>query len=294
MEYFVNLPNDQFLRPGEWAKEMESLGWHGVCASDHFWVTHSYPHVFVAATEMACNTEKVKLATSFCNNLFRSPVEFCQAAFSLQQASQGRFEAGLGAGWLEEELVAAGLEYPQPKERITRYVEALTIAREILKKQRCHFNGEFYNIGIENSMNLPRHDSPPLVGSAGGPRALREVSALVDRVEINSTARATRGGRINLEIMAAIDEDEIKAQIDLVKNVRPDIPVSMFLLIAVGENNEVAKIKNSLGGGYLGNFMGSPEKVAESLLRLEPLGIDRVQLTEFFPGSQNLLSEKLI
>ena len=101
-----------------------SLGWHGVCASDHFWVTHSYPHVFVAATEMACNTEKLKLTTSFCNNLFRSPVEFCQAAFSLQQASSGRFEAGLGAGWLEEELVAAGLEYPQPKERITRYIEA--------------------------------------------------------------------------------------------------------------------------------------------------------------------------
>ena len=106
MEYFVNLPNDQFLRPGKWAKEMESLGWHGVCASDHFWVTHSYPHVFVAATEMACNTEKVKLTTSFCNNLFRSPVEFCQAALSLQQASSGRFEAGLGAGWLSAGTLA--------------------------------------------------------------------------------------------------------------------------------------------------------------------------------------------
>ena len=34
MEYFVNLPTDQFLRPGEWAKEMETVGWHGVCASE--------------------------------------------------------------------------------------------------------------------------------------------------------------------------------------------------------------------------------------------------------------------
>ena len=41
MEYFVNLPTDQFLRPGEWAKEMETVGWHGVCASDHFWVSSS-------------------------------------------------------------------------------------------------------------------------------------------------------------------------------------------------------------------------------------------------------------
>ena len=293
MEYFVNLPNDQFLRPGKWAKEMESLGWNGVCASDHFWVIHSYPHVFVAATEMACNTEKVKLTTSFCNNLFRSPVEFCQAAFSLQQASHGRFEAGLGAGWLEEELAAAGLEYPQPKERISRYVEALKIARDIMKKQRWHFKGDFYNLSIERDFLTPQYDAPPLVGSAGGPRALKEVSPLVDRIEINSTARATRGGKIDLEIMATIEEQEIKAQIDLVKSVNPDIPISIFLLIAVGEENEVMEIQDSLGKGYLANFIGPEEKVRENLVSLELLGIDRIQLTEFFPGSHKRLSEML-
>ena len=146
---------------------------------------------------------------------------------------------------------------------------------------------------MEKVLNSPLYGSPPLVGSAGGPRALKEVSSLVDRVEINSTARATRGGKIDLEIMATIDEDEIKAQIDLVKNVRPDIPVSMFLLVAVGEDTEVKNIKNSLRGGYLGNFMGPPEKVTENLASLELLGIERIQLTEFFPGSHNLLSERL-
>ena len=100
MEYFVNLPNDQFLRPGEWAKEIETVGWHGVCASDHFWVTHAYPHVFVTATEMACKTEKVKLTTSFCNNLFRSPVEFAKQHF--------RYNRLLAAG-LKQDLELAGL-----------------------------------------------------------------------------------------------------------------------------------------------------------------------------------------
>ena len=40
--------------------------------------------------------------------------------------------------------------------------------------------------------------------------------------------------------------------------------------------------------------MGPPEKVTENLASLELLGIERIQLTEFFPGSQNLLSERLI
>ena len=39
----------------------------------------------------------------FANNLLRSPVEFAQAALTLQRASDGRFEAGLGAGWSREE-----------------------------------------------------------------------------------------------------------------------------------------------------------------------------------------------
>ena len=67
------------------------------------------------------------------------------------------------------------------------------------------------------------------------------------------------------------------------KNVRADIPISIFLLVAVGESNEVMGIANKLRGGYLANFMGEPEKVIESLGKLESLGIDRVQLTEFTP-----------
>ena len=296
MEYFVNLPNNRFHDPGNWAKEMQESGWHGVCASDHFWVNHAYPHVFVAATEMACATDRIKLTTSFCNNLFRSPVEFSQAAISLQQSSGGRFEAGLGAGWLEEELTASGMSYPPPGERVSRYVEALIIAGQLIRNNQCHFKGDFYNIDIDNKnqVGLIDYTAPPLLGSAGGPRAIKEITPLVDRIEINSSARATRGGKIDLGIMATISEDEVKAQIELVKTVREDIPISIFLLVAVGENRGVREMKSNLGKGYLANFMGSPDEVKEALGRLESLGIDRVQLTEFFPDSQKALTPSLL
>ena len=126
MEYFVNMPGARFHEPGTWASQMETQGWHGICASDHLWVTdHTYPHVFVAATQMACATREILITTSFCNNLFRSPVEFAQGALSLQQAPNGRFEAGLGAGWAESEMVAMGMRYPEAGERMSRYIEAM-------------------------------------------------------------------------------------------------------------------------------------------------------------------------
>ena len=69
MEYFVNYSPSSYDNPGAWAADKEAEGWHGVCASDHFWVGDTlYPHVFVAATEMACATRAIKITTSFCNN----------------------------------------------------------------------------------------------------------------------------------------------------------------------------------------------------------------------------------
>ncbi len=179
MEYFANFPPGTNVAPDDWAKAKEVEGWHGVCASDHLWVgTTRYPHVFVAATQMACATQTVTVTTSFCNNLFRSPVEFAQAALALQAASNGRFEAGLGAGWAQDEIEAIGQTFPDGPTRVSMYVEALQIVRQLLATGQCQYRGEHYQIDITDDHRLAEvTDQPPLlIASAGGPRALREHS----------------------------------------------------------------------------------------------------------------------
>jgi alkanesulfonate monooxygenase SsuD/methylene tetrahydromethanopterin reductase-like flavin-dependent oxidoreductase (luciferase family) len=297
VEYFVNMPGNRFNEPGTWAKEMEDAGWHGICASDHFWVTnHLYPHVFVAATQMACSTSKIKITSSFCNNLFRSPVEFAQGALSVQQAAQGRFEAGLGAGWAEAEMKAIGIRYPEPRERIGMYIEAMNIAGQIIKTNQCQFSGDYYQIDISGDNFVgPKLESPPaLVGSAGGPRGIREITPLVDRIEVKASARSTRGGAIDLEVMATVTEDEVKQSIERVRKVDKDIPIGIFILTAAGDNEAVNSMKDMMGNGFLGNFMGHPEDVSSALESLGALGISRVQLTEFAPGSHDALAPTLL
>jgi alkanesulfonate monooxygenase SsuD/methylene tetrahydromethanopterin reductase-like flavin-dependent oxidoreductase (luciferase family) len=297
LEYFVNMPGSRFNEPGVWAKEMEAAGWHGVCASDHFWVTdHQYPHVFVAATQMACSTSRIKITSSFCNNLFRSPVEFAQGALSVQQAAQGRFEAGLGAGWAEAEMQAIGVRYPQPPERIGMYIEAMNIAGQIIKTNQCQFSGDYYQIDISGDNFVgPRLENPPaLVGSAGGPRGIREITPLVDRVEVKASARSTRGGAIDLAVMATVTEDEVKQNIERVRKINNDIPIGIFILTAAGDNDAVTGMKALMGNGFLGNFMGHPDDVASALESLNNLGISRVQLTEFAPGSHDALAPALL
>lgn len=292
----MNMPGARFHEPGNWAKEMEDAGWDGVCASDHFWVTdHLYPHVFVAATQMACATQRVTITSSFCNNLFRSPVEFVQGALSLQQASGGRFEAGLGAGWAEAEMRAIGMPYPSPGERMSRYIEAMKVTRDLLAHGQCQFQGDHYQIDISGDQRIgPIVETPPrLVGSAGGPRGIREITPLVDRIEVKASARSTRGGAIDLELMASVTEQEVLQNIERVRAVRGDIPIGIFLLIAAGDSEPVSQMKALMGNGYLGNFMGHPDDVAHSLEKLGHAGIDRVQMTEFVPGSHDALAPLL-
>jgi len=297
LEYYPNLVGRSFSDPISWAKEMEAQGWHGICASDHTLLgENGYPHVFVTATAMACATSKIQLTTSFCNNLFRSPVEFAQAARSLQIISNGRFEAGLGAGWAQEEVDAMGLPYPDAPTRISMYIEALQVVGPLLKTGRCQFKGKYYNVNVaEPNLLGPSPDiPPPLIASAGGPRGIREATPLVDRIEIKAFGRATRGGALNFELMATVTQDEIKENVERVRKVDANIPINIFVMVAAGDNDGIRQLKASMGNGYLANFIGHPDDVARALEDFGSLGIERCQLTEMAPGSHAALAGSLL
>ena len=297
MEYFVNFPAGSVLHPGRWAAEKEAEGWQGVCASDHLWVGNTrYPHVFVAATQMACATSRIRITTSFCNNLFRSPVEFAQAALALQAAAEGRFEAGLGAGWSKDEIDALGEPYPEGAVRIARYVEALTITRNLLQTGQCSFHGNHYQVDITGDRQLaPLSASPPpLIAAAGGPVALRRITPLVDRVEIKASSRSTRAGHLDFPVMATVTAAEIREQVARVRAIAPDKPLGIFILTGVGDSPAVQGLKAALGGGYLSRFLGAADAVAAALRELADLGISRVQLTELAPGSHSRLAPHLL
>ncbi len=297
MEYFANFPAGTGVSPVDWARAKEQEGWHGICASDHLWVGETrYPHVFVAATQMACATTRVKLTTSFCNNLFRSPVEFAQAALSLQAASNGRFEAGLGAGWLQDEIEAMGKTYPDGPTRVSMYIEALQIVRQLLATGQCAFQGTHYHVNISGDQRLAdvTDTPPPLISSAGGPRNIRESTPLVDRLEVKASARATRVGHLDFGILATVTEDEVRENVARVRDINDTIPLGIFILTAVGDDPMVAGLKSGLGDGYLSRFVGEPQQVAEALNGLTQLGIDRVQVTELAAGSHSLLAPHLL
>ena len=284
---------DVSLDPGEWGRQREAEGWHVVSVADHFFTDHRpFPHVWVSAAAIAQATSTVTITTAFTNNLFRSPVEVAQAALQMQNVSGGRFELGLGAGWAKGEMERSGMDYPPPVDRAGMFIEATQIIRDLLHSGACSFDGDYYDIDVEHLGPLS-DTPPPLVGSVGGPRTVREVTPHLDRVEIKASSASTRGGALDLAVMAEIPDQHLIDMIARVRHVAPDIPIGMFVLCNAGEDEQARQYQALMGDQLYSRFFGPPGHVAEGLAWLADLGVTRAQLSPFDDTSLDRLAPLL-
>ena len=289
MEYVTNFMNAS-LDPVEWARKREDQGWDMLSVADHFYTPgHPFPHVWVTASALATATSRVSITTAFVNNLLRSPVEVAQAALMMQQIAGGRFELGLGAGWARAEIVEAGMDYPEPTDRAGAFAEAIQIVRSLLHTGSCSFSGNYYQISLDDLGPVSTRP-PALVGAVGGPRTVREVTPHCDRVEIKASSASTRGGALDMGVMALVTDDHLLTMIDRVRDVDPDIGVGMFVLCNAGDDDRTKGLEAMMGDGLYGRFYGSPSKVAEGLAWLEEVGISRCQISPLDDDSLDRLA----
>lgn len=292
MEYVTNLM-DVGVNPGEWGRRREAQGWHVLSVADHFFTeTRPFPHVWVSAAAIAEATTDVTITTAFTNNLLRSPVEVAQAALQMQNVAEGRFELGLGAGWAREELVRAGMPYPQPRDRAGAFIEAVQIVRSLLHTGAASFAGEYYQVDVAQ-LGPVSAQPPPLVGSVGGPRTMEHVTPHLDRVELKASSASTRGGKLDLPVMAAIPDQHLIDMIARVRDIRPDIEIGLFVLCNAAEDDFTRGLQELMGSNLYSRFFGPPAHVVEGLAWLEELGISRAQLSPFDDSSLDRLAPLL-
>lgn len=285
--------------PGAWAREREDEGWDGVACADHFWLTRAkvtaFGHLWVTLATMAAATRHVRLQPAFANNLFRHPVEFAQASLSMQLVSHGRYEAGLGAGWLRDELDGTGQRFPDGRERARRLREAAIIVRELVSGRPCRFEGEYYRVDVP-ALGDPDRMPPPLVASVGSPWTMRHVTPLVDQVELKM-GRSTSGGGLDLAALGSVTIDEVRRMIDTVREAKPGVSVSVLVFVGCGTDAAarapMAAMRAALGDGLYGSMIGEPAAVVARLRGLAELGIDRLQVSQWVPGSFAALAPHL-
>lgn len=159
------------------ARAAEQVGFDSIWLGDH--LLYDLPdgevrgpwEVWTALAALASVTERVELGPLVASTSFHAPAMLAKLAATVDAISGGRLILGLGAGWNEREYTAFGFPYDK---RVSRFEEAFTIIRELVRTGRGDFRGTYYEVRDCVLDPAPvRAGGPPLMLGSIGPRMLR-------------------------------------------------------------------------------------------------------------------------
>jgi alkanesulfonate monooxygenase SsuD/methylene tetrahydromethanopterin reductase-like flavin-dependent oxidoreductase (luciferase family) len=169
-------------RPVSWnevismARLGEEVGFDSVWVSDHL-LYRDLDHGSRAPLEtwtslagIAASTERIAIGPLVACTSFHNPTVLAKFAASVDEISGGRLILGLGAGWNEVEYQAFGFSFDR---RVSRFEEAFTIIRSLLRDGQVDFAGEFYTARECELVPRARPGGPPLLVGSIGQRMLR-------------------------------------------------------------------------------------------------------------------------
>jgi alkanesulfonate monooxygenase SsuD/methylene tetrahydromethanopterin reductase-like flavin-dependent oxidoreductase (luciferase family) len=100
---------------------------------------------------------------------FRNPALVAKLASTLDVASGGRFELGIGAGWKQDEWLAYGYGFPETRDRLSALRDALEVITRMLAPGRATYEGRFAR--VQAAVNVPKgiqHPHPPIIVGGNG------------------------------------------------------------------------------------------------------------------------------
>ncbi|MBX6388223.1 MAG: LLM class flavin-dependent oxidoreductase [Frankia sp.] len=185
MEFHLYLPQMRMTMPQivERARNAEQAGFAGIALMDHL-APPGAPQAplfeaMTTATWIAARTERLTIGHLVLCDMFRHPVLLAKQAVTLDHASDGRFELGIGWGSVPAELGRYGVGDMTPRVRVDRLTETLATLRLLWSGERVSYQGA--HVSLQDVVALPAPTRPiPITIGGTGPRTLALVAEYAD------------------------------------------------------------------------------------------------------------------
>ncbi len=165
------------------ARRAEELGYSSVFMPDHFGEQLAPVPALMAAADA---TTDLKIGTLVFANDYKHPVVLAKEVATLDLLSGGRFEFGIGAGWMNTDYEQSGIEHDRAGIRIDRLAESLAICKGLFGPDPVTFDGAHYQLKGMVGMPKPvQNPHPPVLIGGGGKRVLTLAAEEADIVGIN-------------------------------------------------------------------------------------------------------------
>jgi probable F420-dependent oxidoreductase len=261
--------------------------------SDHLDDQYAITPALMAAAD-ATTTLRVGSLT-YCND-YRHPVVLAKEAATIDVLSDGRFEFGLGAGWMTTDYDQAGIPLDSPGVRIARLGEALDVITGLWADGPCSVEGEHYTVrGLDgfpkpiSSTGAPARPGPPILIGGGGRRILTLAARRADIIGLNI---ALGSGRIDASAGPTATDAATVEKISWIRDAAADrfdqieLQVRVHLAAVTDDRRGLAEALGPALGLTPDQAMASPhalagtvpEIVEQCLERRERYGISYIGL----------------
>ena len=211
---------DYSVDPGVLAQRAEELGFASFWVPEHAIIPlHQetgfrgvpgepipieYYHVldpFVALARASGTTRRIELGTGICLVPEHNPLLLAKEVATLDHLSGGRFQFGIGAGWLEEETEIMGGDFPR---RWSQTRESVLAMKELWTKEAGEFHGRFYDFPPVHSHPKPvQKPHPPVLLGGFARNVFRRIVDYGDGwLPTRVTPEQVRQGRAVLDELA--------------------------------------------------------------------------------------------
>ena len=266
-------------------RRAEEAGFDVLAGADHIGPPLAVLPMLAAAAEIS----RLRLSPMVIANDYWHPVVLAQNAATIDVISEGRFELGIGTGWIEAQYLSAGIPYDKPGVRVDRFEESIAVIKGCWTDPDFRFTGEHYQVGLVESPLVPiQQPHPPLLIAGAGPRMLRLAGREADIVGITLTYGHTSFDTFGPAI--ATSGDRIAQQLSWVREGAGDrfsaieLSVMIHQVIAASDTDRAAETIAGSSGATKTQVLdsphvlvGAPERMVDTLIeRRERLGLSYI------------------
>ena len=183
---------DEGIGPVELGEALEQRGFSSLFLAEHSHIPvdpqtpypgggpipHKYYRTldpFVALTAAAAVTQRLRVGTGIALVPQRDPIHTAKEVASLDLVSGGRFDFGVGVGWLREEIANHGVD-PSVRGRVVD--ERLDAIIDIWTQEKAEFHGKFVDFDPIYSWPKPVQKPCPPLYLGGGPAGFKRIARL--------------------------------------------------------------------------------------------------------------------
>ena len=243
------------------AHAAEAAGFVGITGMDHLSppLADGQPmyEAIVTTTWLAAHTERIHVGSLVLCDAFRLPALLAKQAVSIDHASGGRFELGIGWGSVPAEFSVYGVGSDRPRDRVERLRESLEVIRALWAGEVVDHEGQHHQLQGARQEPRPLGHIPIVIGGSG-PKTLALVREHADwwNVHIADVRRL----------------DELRPQAG-------DARVSIQQMVAfVGKDHDRADVEAQARRrfGYADPLVGTASELVDAYGALREQGVERV------------------